>query len=347
MKNDTLPVALVMKHRSSIFLAAVVGLVFALGSGSATAQPVSLRIATVAPPGTSFHKHLEDLGAQWAKAPGGAVKLNIFPGTQGGEPQIVRRMRLGQMQGAMLTAIGLSQINESVTALQLLPGDFKSWEEVDYVREKLEKKLEAILLKEGYVVLFWGDAGWVRFFSTKPITGIQDLKSMRVYASSGTPKALELLKSYYTPVELEPDKILLSLRSGMIDTVPIPPFLANFAQVATKADHMLDLKWAPVVGAMVVTKSAWDKIPAATQAYLLETSRQAGEKIRADSRREDDEAIQAMVSKQNLKVTTLSPEAERAWAAEVEKVLPKIRGEIVPADMFDDVQAALKDFRSR
>jgi len=319
----------------------------ALGLVLAPAQAVKLKIATVAPPGTSFHKHVEDLSAVWAKAPGGGVELNVYPGTQGGEPQIVRRMRVNQLQGAMLTAIGLSQINESVTALQLLPNEFRNWDEVDFVREKIAGKLEDIFLKEGYVVLFWGDAGWVRFFSTKPITGIQDLKSMRVYAASGNPKAFELLKSYYTPVELEPDKILLSLRNGMIDAVPIPPFLANFAQVATKADHMLDMKWVPVVGAMVVTKAAWNKLPAETQKYMLETGRKAGEKIRADSRREDDEAIQAMVAKQGLKVTTLSPEAEKEWRREAHNVLPRIRGEIIPADMFDEVQAALKEFRSR
>lgn len=306
-----------------------------------------LKIATVAPPGTSFHKNLEDLGAEWAKAPGGGVEINIYPGTQGGEPQIVRRMRIGQLQGAMLTAIGLSQIDPSVTALQLLPGEFQSWDEVDYVREKLGKKLEDIFLKEGYVVLFWGDAGWVRFFSTKPINNIHDLKSMRVYASSGNPKALALLQSYYTAVELEPDKILLSLRNGMIDAVPVPPFLANFTQVATKADYMLDMKWAPVVGAMVVTKSAWDKLSPETQKYLQEASRKAGEKIRADSRREDDEAIKAMVDKQGLKVTKFSPEADREWQTELDRVRPKIRGDIVPADMYDSVQAALKEFRNK
>ena len=307
----------------------------------------SLRIATVAPPGTSFHKHLEDLGAEWQKAPGGGVNINIYPGTQGGESQIVRRMRVNQLQGAMLTAVGLSQIDESVTALQLLPMAFRDWDEVDHVREKLAPQLEDVFEQAGYVVLFWGDAGWVRFFATKPINSIQDLKSMRVFASSGTPKAIALMKEYYTPVELEPDKILLSLRNGMIDAVPIPPFLANFAQVSTKADHMLEMKWAPVVGAMVVTRRAWDGLPAETQKYLLETSRKAGEKIRADSRREDDEAIEAMKNKQGLKVNELSEAALQEWQAEVDKIAPKVRGDIVPAPMFDAVQTALKEYRAK
>jgi TRAP-type C4-dicarboxylate transport system substrate-binding protein len=313
----------------------------------ALAADVELKVATVAPPGTSFHKHLEDLGAQWQKAPGTRVTLDIFPGTQGGEPQIVRRMRVNQLQGAMLTAVGLSQIDESVTALQLMPMTFNSWAEVDHVRARLEPKLEKIFAAKGYVVLFWGDAGWVRFFSKKPITSLGDLKQMRVFASSGTPKALELLKDYYNPVVLEPEKILLSLSNGTIDAIPIPPFLANTVQVATEAKHMLDMRWTPVVGAMVVNKRAWDQLPAETRKHLADTARATGEKIRADSRREDEEAIAAMKAKQGLQVTALSPAAEKGWREAAEKSHPRIRGPIVPADVFDEVTKALKEFRAK
>lgn len=327
-----------------VWIAAVVALA---ATGLATAAAVELKVATVAPAGTSFHKSMEDLGALWAKAPGGGVRLNIYPGTQGGEPTIVRRMRVGALQGAMLTAVGLSQIDESVTALQLIPLAFRDWDEVDFVRNKLEPRFDEIFLDKGFVILFWGDAGWVRFFSTTPITGIGDLKGRRVFASTGTPKYVAIMKQYYNPVELEPDKILLSLRNGMIDAVPIPPFLANFAQVATKANHMLDTKWVPVVGAMVLTRAAWDKLPAETQAYLRRTSRETADKIRVVSRREDDEAIQAMVQKQGLKIHTLSSAAEKEWMGEVERATPRVRGTIVPAEMFDAVQSALKEYRAK
>ena len=119
---------------------------------------------------------------------------------------------------------------------------FQSWAEMDFVRTRLEPRLEKIFLEKNYIILFWGDAGWVRVFSTEPVQSLADLKSRRVFASSGMPKALEMLTAYYTPVEMEPDKILLSLRNGMINVVPIPAFLANFSQVATKARYMLDMK---------------------------------------------------------------------------------------------------------
>ncbi len=268
--------------------------------------------------------------------------MNIYAGTQGGELQIVRRMRVGQIQGAMLTSVGLAQIERSVTALQYMPLMFRDWDDVDRVRERLRPELEARLQKAGYVVMFWGDGGWIRYFSRKPINRLEDLKSMRVYASSGDPETVEIFKDYYTPVVLEPDQILLGLRNGMIDALPIPAILANFNQVPTYAPYMLDLRWAPITGALVLTERAWKELDPKTQAWLKETSERAGHEMRRASRVEDEQTVQAMKDKQGLKVVMMSPEAEREWRAEVARVYPRIRGKLVPAPMFDATVETLK-----
>ena len=119
--------------------------------------------------------------------------MNIYPGTQGGELQIVRRMRAGQIQGAMLTTVGLAQIDRSVTALQFMPLMFRDWNEVDLVRERLRPDLERRLREAGYVVLLWGDAGWVRYFSSRPIERLADFKPMKVMASAGDPESIEIV----------------------------------------------------------------------------------------------------------------------------------------------------------
>jgi len=324
----------------------VVALACCLAAGGVVAA-AELKVGTVAPPGTSFHRHLQNLAAEWRKAPGEPVILNAYPGTQGGEPMIVRRMRVNQLQGAMLSAAGLGQIDEAVTALQLMPLVFRSWEEVDYTRGVLASRLEQVFEKQGYLVLFWGDAGWVRFFAKKPIQGTQDMKSVRVLASSDTPRALELMREFYTPVVLEPDKILLGLKNNLIDAVPVPPFLANALQVAPEAPYMFEMKWVPVVGAMVVTRRWWDPLPQATKDFLRKSSVAAGERIRADSRREDEEAVQAMVEKQKLQVIPFTKALEEDWRAATQRALPRIRGHLVPADMFDSVTNAVARFRAQ
>jgi TRAP-type C4-dicarboxylate transport system substrate-binding protein len=323
---------------------------FAIAAPSSAAEPAfKLRVATVAPRGSSFHKSFQNMADRWRSAPGGGVLLDIYPGTQGGEPTIVRRMndRVAQLDGAMLTAIGMGQIDRSVTVLEMMPMMFHSWEEVDFVRERLRPRLEKAFYDKGYVVLFWGDAGWVRWFSKKPILHPADLKPMNVFAASGDPEAVEIMKAFYNPIVLEPDKILSSLQTGMINTVPIPAFLANFLQVATQTGHMLDMNFTPVVGAMVMTRRAWDKLPTETQASLRKLSEQAGEEIRHNSREEDTAAIASMRDKQHLQVHALPPGAEQEWREGIAQIYPKIRGTVVPADMFDEVVAALAEFRSR
>jgi TRAP-type C4-dicarboxylate transport system substrate-binding protein len=314
-------------------------------SAQAAAEGAVLRIATVAPAGSSFHKSLQQLGEQWRNAPGGGITLDIYPGTQGGEAQIVRRMRVGQIQGAMLTANGLGTIQRESTALQLIPMMFRDWDEVDYVREALRPSLEKGLLDAGYVVLFWGDAGWVRFFSSRPITSTADLKAMRVYADGNDPAALSLMRDYYTPVPLDPDKILLGLRNGMIDAVPMPAFLANFMQVAGHAPYMLDMRWVPIVGAMVVTRSSFEALPAATRDFMLRTSREAGERIRRQARAEDEAAVVAMTEKQGLKVLPFSPSQEQEWRSKLGPIYPRVRGNVVPAATYDAVTEALQRYR--
>ena len=323
---------------------------FALAASLRAAEPAfTFRMGTVLPRGSSFHKSFQNLGEQWRAAPGGGVRLDIYPNTQGGEPTIVRRMndRVAQLDGAMLTAVGMGQIDRSVTVLEMMPMVFRSWEEVDFVRERLRPRLEKAFYDKGYVVLFWGDAGWIRWFSTQPILRPSDLKTMNVFAASGDPEAVELMKSYYHPVVLEPDRILSSLQTGMINTAPIPAFLANFLQVSTKTRHMLDLDFAPVVGAMVITRRAWDKLPSVTQASVRKLAEQAGEEIRRNSRKEEREAVAAMQQKDRLQVHTLPPGAEQEWRDELAKIYPKLRGTVVPADYFDEVMAALAEFRSR
>jgi TRAP-type C4-dicarboxylate transport system substrate-binding protein len=330
-----------MSRRNAVWTmlaAAVSGLVPAAARAAGRNE---LRIATVAPSGSSFHKRLQSLGAEWMRGPGG-LAMNIYPGTQGGELQIVRRMRVGQIQGAALTSVGLGQLDRSVTALQFMPLMFKDWEDVDRVRERLRPELERRLREAGFVVMFWADAGWVRYFSKTPIRGVKDLKSMRVYASSGDPDSIEMMKDYYTPVVLEPDQILLGLRNGMIDALPVPAFLANFNQVATYAPYMLDLNWAPITGALVVTEKSWKQLDPATQAWLRETSERAGTEMRRAARAEDEAAVQAMKDKHGLKIVALSPEAEREFRREVARIYPRIRGALVPETMFDTAVATLK-----
>jgi TRAP-type C4-dicarboxylate transport system substrate-binding protein len=128
--------------------------------------------------------------------------------------------------------------------------------------------------------------------------------------------------------------------------VPVPPFFALAGQIYGPSPHMLDMNWVPLVGAAVVTKKTWDKIPPESQKAMLVAAEKAGEEIRAQARKEMTESVEAM-KKRGLIVHTLTPEAEAAWRKVAESTYPKIRGTIVPAELFDQVLKLLADYRAK
>ena len=323
------------------------GVLAARGHASGADSAVRVRLGTLAPKGSSYTKHLQVMGEKWRQAPGGGALLTIYPdGTMGGEADMVRRMRLGQLQAGMLTAAGLGEIEPAVTGLQYMPMMFRSLEEVDYIGERLQPMLGKRLEEKGFVVLFWGDSGWARFFSKQPIIRPDDLRKAKLFVWSHSAADLDIYRSVgCNPVPLETVDILPSLQSGLINAVPLPPSIALAGQVDRVAPHMLDLAYAPLVGAAVITKKTWDAIPSEGRDTLRKAAAEAGTLIKADGRRESAESVEAM-RKRGLTVHAVSPELEAEWRKAVEAAYPKVRGGNVPAEMFDEVVKQLQAYRA-
>jgi TRAP-type C4-dicarboxylate transport system substrate-binding protein len=306
-----------------------------------------LRIGTLAPKNSLYHQQLMELGEAWRAAEGDGAKYLVYPdGSQGGETDMARRMRIGQLQGALLSVVGLREIEPSITALQTMPLLFKTWDEVDYVREKMRPAIERKFLDKGFVVLAWGDAGWVRFFSKDPAVRPDDYKKMKFFSWGAEAEQQEIMKSLgYTPVPLETSDILPAIQTGMINAVPSTPYFALASQIYNSAPNMLEINWAPIVGALVVTKKAWDEMSPAVQQVMRIAAEKTGVQIRAKARLEVDEAVEAM-KKRGLVVNRPNPDQLKEWNDLAEKLYPRIRGKMVPTEIFDEVMGHLKTYRA-
>jgi TRAP-type transport system periplasmic protein len=326
------------------------GLLFCLvllAAGGAWAADKQLRIGTLAPKNSLYHRQLMELGEVWRTAQGGNAKYIVYPdGSQGGEAELARRMRIGQLQGALLSVVGLREIEPSIAALQSMPLLFKNWEEVDYVREKMRPSMEKKFLEKGFVVLAWGDAGWVRFFSKESAVRPDDYQKMKFFAWGSEAEQQAIMKSLgYTPVPLETSDILPAIQTGMINVVPSTPYFALASQIYSSAPNMLEINWAPIVGALVITKKAWDDMTPAVQDAVRLASDKAGVQIRAKARQEVDDAVDAM-KKRGLIVNRSTPEQMQEWNDLANNLYPRIRGAMVPADTFDEVFLHLKAYRA-
>lgn len=318
--------------------------VFPLLSQAADPQ---LKIGSLVPKNSLYHRQLMEVGEAWKKSQTGSPRFNVFTdGSQGGEAEMVRRMRIGQLQAALLSVVGLREIEPSIAALQNLPLAFRSWEELDYVREKMRPSMEKKFSDKGYIVLAWGDAGWVRFFSKQAAYSPDDYKKMKFFAWGAEAEQQEIMKSLgYTPVPLEPSDILPSIQTGMINVVPSTPYFALASQIYNSAPHMLEINWAPIVGAFVITKKSWDDMSPDAQKALRLSADTAGQVIRNQARKEVEEAVDAM-KKRGLQVNKPNADQMKEWRALSESLYPRIRGKMVPAETFDEVFAHLKTYRA-
>jgi TRAP-type C4-dicarboxylate transport system substrate-binding protein len=340
LRTTTWAVAAVM----AVFASSVI-----LTEALAVDRAVEIRMVTLAPMGTSPHIELLKMGERWQKASDGKVKLNIIAGYRaGGEAAMVDKMRVGGVDAALMTLVGVSKIEPAVNALSNIPMVFRSLSEVDSIQESLGGELAHRLGQKGYIVLFWTDIGWCRYFSVEPVIHPNDLKRMKVFVSAGNPDQVEIMKNWGTsPVSLEPSDIFPSLSTGMIGVVLATPFSANAGQYGSVAKHMVEINWAPLVGGVIVRKAAWDRVPPDCRQELLSIAAGVGRTIKASGRKESDEAVEAMKRKQGLKVHVPSPQVNEEWRQVARSAYPKIRGTMVPADMFDNVENLLKEYRTK
>jgi TRAP-type C4-dicarboxylate transport system substrate-binding protein len=330
--------------RATLFLAAAAAFTVTFAS----AKQTRVKLATLAPKGTSFHIILQEMAEKWKAAPDGGVSLTMFTdGSMGGEGDMVKRMRLGQLQAGLLTASGIIEIEPEVAGFQNIPMAFRSLDEAAYVRDQLAPRFEKQIAAKGFIMLGWCDSGWWRIFSKNPIRTPDDLRNEKLNIGVGNPGMSQLVRALgMQPVELEPTNILVSLQTGLITMTPSPPVYALAGQFYQPAPYMLELNWAPLVGGIVLTKRAWDDLTPAQQEVVRKSGAEACAKITETARKEMVDSVEAM-KKHGLHVQTLDGDLLKQWMTFFDDVQKQARGTMVPEATFDEILKLLHDYREK
>jgi len=318
-----------------------------LGAGVASAQPVTIKMATLVPVGSSWHLILKETAEKWKTLSGGRVVVRLYAGgVAGDDPDVVRKMRLGTLNAGVLTAVGLAEVDRSVYALGV-PMLYNSYDELYYVLEKMRPRLEAGLEAKGFVVLNWADGGWVHFFTQSPVSTPDDLKKLKLFSWQGDKEAIEIWKGAgFNPVPLPATEIATALQTGLVTALGTPPQVAVISEYYTHAKNMTDLSWQLLLGATLITKTTWEKIPADVRPALLESARDAGRRLQEEIRKSGDRDVEAM-KKRGLNVVPVDAKALASWKALATSTYPRIRGPIVPADAFDEALKYRDEFRKQ
>jgi TRAP-type C4-dicarboxylate transport system substrate-binding protein len=255
-------------------------------------------------------------------------------------------MRLGTLNAGLLTAVGVGEVDKACYALGI-PLAYDSYEEVYYVLEKMRPKLEAALEAKGFVVLNWADGGWVHFFTQKPVAVPEDLRPLKLFSWAGDPQSVEVWRSAgFNPVPLPSTEIATALQTGLVQALGSPPQVAVISQYFNHAKNMTDLRWQLLLGATLVTKATWEKVPADVRPALLEATREAGARLQAEIRQSEQKDVEAM-KKRGLNVVSVSTAQRVQWQKLTESIYPKVRGPIVPAEPFDEAMRYRDEFRKQ
>jgi len=318
---------------------------FMLAGVSVTARAEVIKLATLIPTGSSWYAPLRDMAESWHTASGGEIKVRIYAGgVAGDDPEVVRKMRIGQLHAATVTTQGLRKIVPDIIALHL-PMMLRSSDELDYVRQQVLPELRTRIESKGFVVLNWADAGWVRFFCKKPVVHPDDLKPLRIFVWSGNTLVAKAWRDAgYLPVPLAATDILGALQSGLIDCVPTVPIAALSYQWFGLAPHMTDIKWTPFTGATVVSSRTWRKIPKGMRKRLRAIAEDTGRRLKSRTRELDRQSIE-MMQKYGLKVHKVPADVIPAWETRARNAYPPFVGSIVSPAFLSTVERHREDFR--
>jgi TRAP-type transport system periplasmic protein len=314
---------------------------------AAAQAPIVVKMATLVPDGSRWFLILKETAEKWKTISGGRVVVRLYPGgVAGDDPDVVRKMRLGTLSAGVLTSVGVAEIDKSVYALGV-PLMYDSYDEVYYVLGKMRPKLEASLEAKGFVALNWADGGWVRFFAQKPVAVPDDLRAQKLFVWSGDPESLEVWRSAgFNPVPLPSTEIATALQTGLVTAMSAPPQMAVTSQYYTHAKNMTDMSWALLLGATVIAKATWEKIPADVRPALLDATREAGTRLQAEIRASSERDIEEM-KKRGLNVVAVDAKARALWRKATEAMYPKVRGAIVAPETFDEAMRYRDEYRKQ
>ena len=305
-----------------------------------------IKMGTVVPIGSPWHESLLEISEEWKQLSDGAVRLRIYPGgVAGDEPDMLRKMRIGQLHAAALTSIGLISVVPDIEALTF-PMQVRSDDELDTVIKRIGPVIEQQLEKKGFKVLTWTTAGWVHFFSKRPVIGPEDLRTHKLFFWGSDTAYVGLLKDLgFTPVSLSVTDLLPSLQTGVIDAFAAPPVAALSFQWFGPVDHMSEMLWQPMASVTVITLKAWKKVPAELRPRLEKAASRIGKDLQRKSRELEEQAVREM-ERRGLKVQSVPEEEVKKFRRLIEQhAIPKFVGERISPDVFGAVQAVLKEFR--
>jgi TRAP-type C4-dicarboxylate transport system substrate-binding protein len=347
MRKDTLI------HKKALFLAGFCLLACLPAFSGGQSAPdgggaqVTVKLASLVPEASPWGTALNKMAGNIKAETNGAVNFIIYHnGVAGGEADVLRKLRLNQIQAAILTSFGLNEITPQILALSC-PFLIRNDAELDYVLERIKPVLEAQINRNGFQTIAWSKAGFVNFFSKAPARTPAEMKKLKLGTSDTEMTLLNVFKSMgYQLVPQPMDQVLINLTTGRVDAVYTNPLSAASLQLFATANNMMDFPMAPFMGGIFMNQNTWRNLPQSYRDIILKHAAIAETEINAQLAGLEKTALD-MMKKNGLSTYALTEEEKQLWIADTEAALPRLIGSMFDADMYRQIVAILTEYRTR
>lgn len=309
--------------------------------------PKIIKFATLAPIGSTWLKVVDDISAELREKSAGKLRLKVYAGgISGDEKDVLRKMQIGQLHCAGFTGVGLGEILNEVRIFDL-PFLFREYDEIDFIRNKLNDRFVQAFYDRGYILLGWTEVGFVYFFSNIKIDSLDALRSTKMWVWEGDTIAKALFDSInLSPIPLSVTDVMTSLQTGLIDSVYVSPLGAVALQWYSKVKYMLDLPMANAVGAILISKKHFENLQPDLQALLKQTFDNHMGRL-TQLTREDNKASIEIIKESGVKVISLDQKTIDTFESTSKEACKIAGGKLFPSELINDITSDIEEFRKK
>lgn len=287
-------------------LALILSLLASLALANA-AQATVFKIATLSPDGSSWMQQMRAGAAEIAEKTGQRVRIKFYPGGVMGDDQaVLRKLRIGQLQGGAVTIGALSETYPD-SQVYNLPMLFRDLDEVSYVRRHLDEHLLKGMEQNGFVSFGLAEGGFAYLLSQQPVIDVASLRQRKTWIPSNDVFAMEGVKAFrINPIPLPMGDVLTGLQTGLLDTVAAPPIAVLALHWHTQVKYLTDLPLLYTYGTLILQRRAFNKLSASDQATVRKIMQRVFRSIDQRNRRDNVAAFKAL---RNQGIELLQPSA--------------------------------------
>jgi len=280
---------------------------------SSIANARTFKIATVSPDGTFWMQEMRAGAEEIKKKTQGRVEFKFYPGgVMGSDESVLRKIRIGQLQGGAVTASSMTPIAPDI-AIYELPYLFESLDQVDYVRSKMDDELINALEKKGFIGFGLAEGGFSYMMSDEPLQSVADVRNKKVWLPSNHDVGEAVFSSAdISPVPLPLSDVLTGLQTGLIDTIIAPPIGAIALQWHTKINYVMDEPLTYFSALLVIDKKAFNKLKDEDREIVRSIMNDAFKSINDQNRKDNTAAKQALMN-QDIEFVRLPADSTKEW----------------------------------